>query len=497
MNRLATIPILSLIGSTAAAQDWISLHNGPHNTRFAEQVLTHEWRETWRSSLATGSRVLVRDGLVVFRNNPATPGQYAALDVLDGSEQWTFVARTANAYNPGCVVGDLVLLPNSNAGTGSPQLTHLHRLDCLDLRTGVRLWDWTSNEIGNVTPLVPLDAAMLAPLQLPERVVFSTATRRTGGFDTRIWSFAASRSGPTVLIRSDLITGKYSNSAMAVHLWHGTGGPSHFNVMQHETDYGNHTNYIHRAFRFRVQSLLSLAQPSAPFAVSPTLSNTNVTNQTSTYAELPPIVDQSRHRAYMYEGGGYLRAYDLATGVQAWSTRLSTTSLLRHPLLLPTSNRLVILNPDANTVEGRSTADGAVLWSTPLPDQPLWQSGVVMEGDSVLIALASGDIFSVDADGTLIGPIINVPGIRSIVAASGRYFAHTTDELICFDDVCHPDCDTSTGPGILDIFDFLCFGSKFAAGEPYACDFDMSTGPGICDIFDFIAFQNAFAAGCP
>ncbi len=62
---------------------------------------------------------------------------------------------------------------------------------------------------------------------------------------------------------------------------------------------------------------------------------------------------------------------------------------------------------------------------------------------------------------------------------------------------CHPDCDTSTGPGILDIFDFLCFGSKFAAGEPYACDFDMSTGPGICDIFDFIAFQNAFAAGCP
>ena len=61
---------------------------------------------------------------------------------------------------------------------------------------------------------------------------------------------------------------------------------------------------------------------------------------------------------------------------------------------------------------------------------------------------------------------------------------------------CYPDCDRSTGTGILDIFDFLCFGNRFAANDPYACDCDTSTGLGVCDIFDFLCFGNAFSAGC-
>lgn len=62
---------------------------------------------------------------------------------------------------------------------------------------------------------------------------------------------------------------------------------------------------------------------------------------------------------------------------------------------------------------------------------------------------------------------------------------------------CYADCDQTTGPGVLDIFDFLCFANAFAAGDPYACDCDVSTGPGVCDIFDFLCFGGAFAAGCP
>ncbi len=62
---------------------------------------------------------------------------------------------------------------------------------------------------------------------------------------------------------------------------------------------------------------------------------------------------------------------------------------------------------------------------------------------------------------------------------------------------CYADCDTSTGVGVLDIFDFLCFGNRFSAGDPYACDCDTSTGVGVCDIFDFLCFGNAFNAGCP
>ncbi len=62
---------------------------------------------------------------------------------------------------------------------------------------------------------------------------------------------------------------------------------------------------------------------------------------------------------------------------------------------------------------------------------------------------------------------------------------------------CYADCDPSTGVGVLDIFDFLCFGNRFATGEPYACDCDLTTGAGVCDIFDFLCFGNAFSAGCP
>jgi hypothetical protein len=62
---------------------------------------------------------------------------------------------------------------------------------------------------------------------------------------------------------------------------------------------------------------------------------------------------------------------------------------------------------------------------------------------------------------------------------------------------CYPDCDTGGGPGVLDIFDFLCFGNRFTANDPYACDCDTSTGLGVCDIFDFLCFGNAFNAGCP
>ena len=63
--------------------------------------------------------------------------------------------------------------------------------------------------------------------------------------------------------------------------------------------------------------------------------------------------------------------------------------------------------------------------------------------------------------------------------------------------ICLADCDESTGLGVLDMLDFLCFQAAFTRGDPYACDCDVSTGNGVCDIFDFLCFQNAFVSGCP
>lgn len=57
---------------------------------------------------------------------------------------------------------------------------------------------------------------------------------------------------------------------------------------------------------------------------------------------------------------------------------------------------------------------------------------------------------------------------------------------------CYADCDQSTGLGVLDIFDFLCFVNTFNDGGADAdCD-----GNGLLDLFDFLCFVNAFSNGC-
>lgn len=62
---------------------------------------------------------------------------------------------------------------------------------------------------------------------------------------------------------------------------------------------------------------------------------------------------------------------------------------------------------------------------------------------------------------------------------------------------CEADCDTSSGRGRLDVFDFLCFQNRYDGEDPWACDCDTSTGARVCDLFDFLCFQNHFATGCP
>ena len=69
--------------------------------------------------------------------------------------------------------------------------------------------------------------------------------------------------------------------------------------------------------------------------------------------------------------------------------------------------------------------------------------------------------------------------------------------LARIEEPCAADCDHSTGRGVLDVFDFLCFQNSFVLGHTFVCDCDTSTGSLVCDIFDFLCFQNAFIGGCP
>jgi hypothetical protein len=61
--------------------------------------------------------------------------------------------------------------------------------------------------------------------------------------------------------------------------------------------------------------------------------------------------------------------------------------------------------------------------------------------------------------------------------------------------VCYANCDGSTVSPILNINDFQCFISAFAAYDPYA-NCDGSTNDPILNVNDFQCFLNAFSAGC-
>jgi hypothetical protein len=62
-----------------------------------------------------------------------------------------------------------------------------------------------------------------------------------------------------------------------------------------------------------------------------------------------------------------------------------------------------------------------------------------------------------------------------------------------FTGACYANCDASTIPPVLNVNDFVCFQSRFAAANASAdCDHNSTL-----NVNDFICFQSAFAAGCP
>ncbi|MEX2217707.1 MAG: M1 family aminopeptidase [Phycisphaerales bacterium] len=66
---------------------------------------------------------------------------------------------------------------------------------------------------------------------------------------------------------------------------------------------------------------------------------------------------------------------------------------------------------------------------------------------------------------------------------------------VAFND-CYANCDGSSAPPILNVADFGCFLTKYAAGDPYA-NCDASTAPPILNVADFGCFLTRYAAGCP
>jgi hypothetical protein len=61
---------------------------------------------------------------------------------------------------------------------------------------------------------------------------------------------------------------------------------------------------------------------------------------------------------------------------------------------------------------------------------------------------------------------------------------------------CWANCDESSAPPVLNVDDFVCFASRFVAGDPYT-NCDRSSTPPVLNVNDFVCFVQRFAGGCP
>jgi hypothetical protein len=89
-------------------------------------------------------------------------------------------------------------------------------------------------------------------------------------------------------------------------------------------------------------------------------------------------------------------------------------------------------------------------------------------------------------------------GSQYMVRVGGYSLNRGTGTLVvsCTPSSCYANCDSSTQPPVLNVSDFSCFLTKYAAGDPYA-NCDNSTQPPVLNVNDFSCFLTKYAAGCP
>ncbi len=74
--------------------------------------------------------------------------------------------------------------------------------------------------------------------------------------------------------------------------------------------------------------------------------------------------------------------------------------------------------------------------------------------------------------------------------------ASTAGQFVQFTGACYANCDNSSNAPVLSAADFVCFLTKFRAGDAYA-NCDGSTTAPTLSAGDFVCFLSRFRAGCP
>lgn len=94
----------------------------------------------------------------------------------------------------------------------------------------------------------------------------------------------------------------------------------------------------------------------------------------------------------------------------------------------------------------------------------------------------------------LISPVqMSDGGVYDVVVSNGCGVQTSSGATLLV--LCYANCDNSTTPPILNIFDYVCFLNRFSAGNS-AANCDASTTVPLLTVSDFTCFLNRFAAGC-
>jgi hypothetical protein len=108
-----------------------------------------------------------------------------------------------------------------------------------------------------------------------------------------------------------------------------------------------------------------------------------------------------------------------------------------------------------------------------------------------------GSISGATTQTLLIDPVsIGDAGTYDVQAGDACGTTTSAGALLAVSALCYANCDDSTIAPVLNVNDFICFQTRFAAGDPYA-NCDGSTASPVLNVNDFICFQTRFAAGCP
>jgi hypothetical protein len=148
-------------------------------------------------------------------------------------------------------------------------------------------------------------------------------------------------------------------------------------------------------------------------------------------------------------------------------------------------------SPQPNTGAAMASADGSLVLGDASLQQIVWTPGTVQPGLDYLHGRG------VDTTGWTFLRIRGfTPDLATFIGNGVSPTGRNTGWIVTIPPPCFANCDGSTAAPVLNVADFVCFGQRFAAGDPYA-NCDGSTMPPVLNVADFVCFQQRFAAGCP